>query len=568
MREKTSAKQGGAKPSAAESGQPQPDNASPSPRAEATRGTELTPGESARKRPESNSAAQARSRASSVKPTRKRAAKPHTEALLTPAIVGIGVALGCTLAWQLMAFQSMNMYKGLPSYEQVLDQSYLLSIIATTITLALCGVFHKQFDRLLGSVLARYLFPAGIAVSTLLILGAALDSTTGPLGTAFVTAYGIGTGVFSALFLMNFGAVLGMLSLKQSAVSIAIGYLSSTLLFFVFLFFGRLEATMLCASMGPVAAAFLYYGVSSLHMDKKQANALPRQTDPDDPAEQRQLHSLMGAFGLTMLVCGVSYELSRTLYVQMGQFAASDVGPYAIAQGGVTTLTVVGTIAIALVLITKPGIRGPETCYRLIVVFLLVGALLLPAPLLFEGIPPMVPMAIDVAAFQCLGMGMWILLSGLCRRFQTQCLFAFGIIRAAWSAGPLVGMLVGRWLWYGVGLDARGAFTAACVCVLLVVVVNNFIFTESSLAAALSIMPTDRKQRFQDRCRAVIERYGLTEREGQVMVLFAKGRNLSYVQEELCLSKSTVSTHRQHIYQKLGVHSAQEMIDLIQEEKG
>ena len=60
----------------------------------------------------------------------------------------------------------------------------------------------------------------------------------------------------------------------------------------------------------------------------------------------------------------------------------------------------------------------------------------------------------------------------------------------------------------------------------------------------------------------------LVSREGEIMIMFAKGRNLPYVQEELCLSKSTVSTHRQHIYQKLGVHSAQEMIDLIQKEKG
>lgn len=67
-----------------------------------------------------------------------------------------------------------------------------------------------------------------------------------------------------------------------------------------------------------------------------------------------------------------------------------------------------------------------------------------------------------------------------------------------------------------------------------------------------------------ERCNAVIEQYGLTEREGEIMVMFAKGRNLPYVMEELVLSKSTVSTHRQHIYKKLGVHSAQEMIDVIQ----
>ena len=494
------------------------------------------------------------------KGTRRQAA-----GLITPAIVGIGIALGCTLAWPLMAFQSMNLNAGLAQREGILDQGYLLSIIATTVTLALCGIFHKQFDRLLGSAPARYLFPTGMAVCTLLVLGA---DNEGTVGTAFVTAYGIGTGVFSALFLMNFGAVLGVLSLKQSAAAIAIGYLASTVLFFAFLFFGRFESVLFCASMGPVAAAFLFYGVSSLQIDKKQANALPRQADPEDPAEHRQLLRLICAFGLTMLVCGVSYELSRTLYVQMGQFASSDVTPYAVAQACITTLTAIGSIGVALVLITSKGIRGPEACYRLITTFLLAGALFLPAPMLFPNVPAYLPLAIDVGAFQCLGMGMWILIAGLCRRYQTSCLFAFGLIRAAWSAGPLVGMLIGRWLWYGIGLDIAGAFTAACMCVLLIALVNNFVFTENTLARALSIMPTDRKQRFQDRCRAVIERYGLTEREGEIMIMFSKGRNLPYVQEELCLSKSTVSTHRQHIYQKLGVHSAQEMIDLIQKEKG
>ncbi len=485
-------------------------------------------------------------------------------ALLTPAIIGIGIALGCTLAWPLMAFQCMNLYQGLPSYETVLDDCYLFSIATTTITLALCGIFHKRFDRILGSVAARFAFPGGLAASTLLVLGAGVEGGAGPV---FLIAYGVGTGVFSALFLMNFGAVMGMLSLKQSAATIAIGYLSSTLLFFMFLFFGRFEAVIFCASMGPVAGAFLFYGVSSLKMDKKQVNALPRQTDTDDPGERRQLHELMASFSLTILIAGASYEMSRTLYVQMGQFATGNVIPYATAQGAVTTLTVIGTIAIALVLITRPEIRGTAICYRLVILFLMIGALLVPAPLIFPTVSAIGPLAIDVAAFQCLGMGMWLLVSGLCRRYQTSCLFAFGIIRAAWSAGPLAGMLVGRWMWYDAGLDVQQAFAGACICVCLIVVVNNFVFTESALARALSIMPTGRKQHFQDRCRAVIERYGLTEREGEVMILFAKGRNLPYVQEELCLSKSTVSTHRQHIYQKLGVHSGQEMIDLIQEEK-
>ena len=60
------------------------------------------------------------------------------------------------------------------------------------------------------------------------------------------------------------------------------------------------------------------------------------------------------------------------------------------------------------------------------------------------------------------------------------------------------------------------------------------------------------------------KRYGLTERESEIMMMLATGRNLPFIQDQLFLSKSTVSTHRQHIYQKLGIHSQQELIDLVQ----
>ena len=80
----------------------------------------------------------------------------------------------------------------------------------------------------------------------------------------------------------------------------------------------------------------------------------------------------------------------------------------------------------------------------------------------------------------------------------------------------------------------------------------------------MDILPLERRERFQDKCRLIIERYGLSEREGEIMIMFAKGRNLAYIQDKLFISKSTVSTHRQHIYKKLGIHSQQELLDLVQ----
>ena len=62
----------------------------------------------------------------------------------------------------------------------------------------------------------------------------------------------------------------------------------------------------------------------------------------------------------------------------------------------------------------------------------------------------------------------------------------------------------------------------------------------------------------------VATRYGLTEREQQIALLFARGRSSARIAEELTLSDHTVKTHLQNIYAKAGLHSRQELLDLIQ----
>lgn len=76
--------------------------------------------------------------------------------------------------------------------------------------------------------------------------------------------------------------------------------------------------------------------------------------------------------------------------------------------------------------------------------------------------------------------------------------------------------------------------------------------------------PGGHKRAFQEKCQVVAREFGLTEREAEVMVLLAKGRTRARIQEELYLSSGTVATHARHIYQKVGVHSKQELLDVIE----
>ncbi|WP_449315144.1 helix-turn-helix transcriptional regulator [Rubneribacter sp.] len=65
------------------------------------------------------------------------------------------------------------------------------------------------------------------------------------------------------------------------------------------------------------------------------------------------------------------------------------------------------------------------------------------------------------------------------------------------------------------------------------------------------------------RCLALGERYGLSQREVQIIQLLCKGRSKPYIAETLFLSENTVRTYTRNAYRKLNVHSKQDLIDLL-----
>ena len=62
--------------------------------------------------------------------------------------------------------------------------------------------------------------------------------------------------------------------------------------------------------------------------------------------------------------------------------------------------------------------------------------------------------------------------------------------------------------------------------------------------------------------------YGLSARELEVLVLMAKGRSAVRVADDLGVTLATINSHVNHIYRKLGVHSRQELIDVIEQNEG
>lgn len=66
------------------------------------------------------------------------------------------------------------------------------------------------------------------------------------------------------------------------------------------------------------------------------------------------------------------------------------------------------------------------------------------------------------------------------------------------------------------------------------------------------------------RCDAVAAAFGLTPRESEVFALLAQGRTVGVIREKLVISLNTARFHTKNIYAKLGVHSQQELIDVVE----
>ena len=58
-------------------------------------------------------------------------------------------------------------------------------------------------------------------------------------------------------------------------------------------------------------------------------------------------------------------------------------------------------------------------------------------------------------------------------------------------------------------------------------------------------------------------KYGLTSRECEIIQLLMSGCTASRIARDLCVAESTVRTHIQSIYRKMGVHNKQEMVDRV-----
>ena len=87
--------------------------------------------------------------------------------------------------------------------------------------------------------------------------------------------------------------------------------------------------------------------------------------------------------------------------------------------------------------------------------------------------------------------------------------------------------------------------------------------TAALLAPHASEQDRQPKDPVRSRCERLARIHGLSDREFDVLELLAKGHTRVSVAKRLYVSENTVRVHVKNIYAKLGIHSKQQLIDLV-----
>lgn len=242
-------------------------------------------------------------------------------------------------------------------------------------------------------------------------------------------------------------------------------------------------------------------------------------------------------------------------------------------SGSLGPHSAVGTVVIALVVICGVLVRGGKfdfgAVYRLALPLMVGAFILLPTFGFLGSFWSNFCIAAGYTAFSILIM---LILANLCYRYGVSAVWLFGIERGVRALFMMLGRET-QDLFGGLSVGGvEGGTVIALLSLFAVVAGTVILFSERELASRWGAQflagGTDteailKKQELADRCDALARTHKLSTREQEVLLLLAQRKPITVIECELIIANGTVKAHIRHVYQKLGIHSRDELFALL-----
>ena len=252
---------------------------------------------------------------------------------------------------------------------------------------------------------------------------------------------------------------------------------------------------------------------------------------------------------------GLMLQLSQQQDIPLETFQYTSL----ITQGAV----IVALLLPALLVKNQPSLGS---VYRVALPLSAAGFLLL--PLIWNGVGGLANACAQLGTLVA-GYILWCTVASVVHDTKLPAVLVFSCTLLCTNCAQLAGTVVGMLNAHTWGPGDVALTAVALVAVYLVAMVSMFLFKDPKLPGedhADRPIPASEHSAaaLEDRCAALASEHGLTPRESEILVHLGQGRTARAVSEKLVVSENTVKYHIKSIYQKLDVHSRDEVVDLIE----
>ncbi len=465
------------------------------------------------------------------------------------ALTGSGVLTGFAFLFIYISISAMNQTV-FPLFDPIFTFARDICITVNALALIMLGFAAYR--------LPWTLTPKSFVAITMAILGAsciALPLALGLHQMALLVIAALLIGIGRAGVMMLAGLALSRLTMRGAGLCVCAATIGQFLFSLVMPFVVPLLGVALFLAL-PIAAALLVlpsgYGALSLSHGEES---------PHDLATI-QPSSFLPPFS-KLFVCLFLFHFAFGYALR---FDASYDFLAANAFG------VIPVVCVALYLVFSLNDFPADGLVRLTAVFVVAGYFFTAGRSLGFGSTGVALLSAGSALFD---IPSWIALAAIAARNPLGAITAIAWGRGLSSFGSVLGAGAGMTASNIISDNEQLVFLLSGVLLVIFTYYTLYLFRTFTFKGTIEgIYPVTEKTvntaraQIDENCRSLAERFGLTPREGEVLLLIAHGCNREQIEKELVVTRNTVKAHVKHIYAKLQIHSHGELLEMIESPTG
>ena len=487
------------------------------------------------------------------------------------------LSFGVWLSWFFIAFSGTFWLSDVETDGFVLAFMYILSTGASAVVLLIAPFFLRQFKFIMNS--RAFILGAGF----LALIGSFFIILAGPYYLTSTPLFVVGdilTGIGTAVLTLKCGELYSELQPWRALIYALLSQLIIVVIFFFVLGNQTFHPIDGGPSLGGILALMFLPVIAALLLILKPTRPAAQSSEQPTVSYTMRIRALSPVFWkflIAVFVFAFTTSIARSLYTNLS-------APSALVSDTSNMMLFRILIFFVFLLLAIRFLKYINFGKPYLLFMSLIAVLIALSPLLRiynETVTNIISFSFSV--FDVL---IWCLLAFIAFEKRISAIIVFGFGRGIFMAGSAIGWIIGTQVKPQI-IGSNLELVIYIIMALLILISVTLVFSERdfyNLFSAISEIEVDledvspdlssdqariekdldRERPYLTACKNVGELAKLSTREQHILELLALGRGSENIAKRLSISLNTVRTHTHNIYAKLDVHSRQELIDLIE----